>query len=309
MINRRELLLGSGAVALSSGLIGRNKPAMAATEQGWGVYLDGTSGFTNSGGIAGMAQSTVGLFVYSWRSPSPPSSQSGHTVMQFGFPLPTSGSGHICTIDHLWNGTNAIAQIVVSGNWSPGDGNTYPNQSTWAASANIDSFFDGNWHTNIITMDTINNLASIIIDGSNRSLTRYSNSGEKFVSFQRGVNLFANGGYSFIGDVADVGVFVGGPFIDPATITDNLYDIERGYAVRNASDGSGIVPGRRPQIWLSGPPEYDAAAGKWMWRNRAAGTWTWPGTYNDTNPTSNFTAVGNVTSASLPDAFEPNSPF
>lgn len=293
-ISRRTMMLGAGVASGGLGSAGKilgGGMAKAATELAWATYLDGASGFANPGGIAGMAQSNVGLFVYSWRSTSPPNFSGGRTIMHLG--LPSSGIDHYCAIDHLIGGDSTPQlQIGITGTQG---------RLTFAAWTPIGSFYDGNWHTNVISIDSSNNHAAIVIDAVSVPVTTSIRPGDTYVRFQGATNIGENGTWSYIGDLTDIAVFAGGAFVDPTTIVDAIYDAESRFARRNASNGYGIIPNRRPQIWLSGPPNS-------FKRNLAAGTWTWPATYNDTNPTSDFTLVGNPQTATS-DPFEPGSPF
>jgi hypothetical protein len=101
------------------------------------------------------------------------------------------------------------------------------------------------------------------------------------------------------GDMTDIGLFMGGTYIDAADALDALYDIETGYARRNASTGMFIVNDRRPQVWLSGPPN------KFL-LNEASGDFSWPSTFNG-SPTSDFVVTVGSLSVGTSDPFEPGS--
>jgi hypothetical protein len=306
-IRRRSLIKGVAASAAlpfipkMPAIVGGTKTALAAS-RAWATHFDGTSGLTNNASIKNMpAQSNVGLFAYSWRSTTLPSSGDGHVIMHFG--VPASGSNHSCAIDHLTGGDGVTlqCQITVAGVW-----NGFDNQTTFAAWTPVGQFYDGNWHTNMIAIDSMGNVAAILIDGVSRQVTKFSNNGEKYINFQS-KSLIARHpavpAWSFIGDLVDATVFAGGSYINPndEDVLAGFYDMDTGYAVRKASSGDGIVSGQHPQVHLSGPAQMFP-------QNFAAGTWNVfsdnTNGYTDTNPTSAFTVTGTLTDADT-DPFEP----
>jgi hypothetical protein len=179
------------------------------------------------------------------------------------------------------------------------DNNNCPGQNVVSGSVAMST--DNNWHDATLSWNGANGIIKGMIDGQTKTVTVSSTNGYDVATDYNSMCQIGGAVIGQAGDYADVGLFAGGPFIEPADIAGNLYSVESGYSLRNASNGYGIVSGRRPQIWLSG------SIGSFP-TNRAGGTQTWPATYNDTSPTSSFTAVGNPVTATS-DPFEPGSPF
>jgi len=283
-MNRRTLLkAGTGAALMPTLGIIKPKPARATAplEMGWASRFNNTE-LRNNGGIVVPTSANDIFFACSCRLNTASEALGFQAYNNF-----SGGADHSCSI--------VVAQNTLRFDYLiNGSSNTNFRYVLWETAAFGDS--DDNWHTMILKANSQSGIVKLYRDGVSVPISIEQMHGPSgFALNFTNVTWSING----TGDAAFFYTKVGAPITINDSVIDGFYNRETGFAVRIAAGGA--VSGVHPDVYVEGPPLS-------LPTNRAAGSWTWPGIYNDTSPSSSFTVngtLGNVDS----DPFEPGSPI
>lgn len=294
MLTRRALLKRTAATLALPALLSSRARAQS-NPSNWAVTLDGNTYLSNPTVSLGFPSSSpYGLCIYSYCATT---MGANNNIGLVGIGSPYSpgflGIGHY---EDLSN--NFYTQISIAG------------PSGLAMYAYTEIPYDGKWHTIIQAWDATVPKTVFILDGQ-LVTTSYSpsNTNTGYVSFGTYPLLVGNTtgaqNDNYTGDLANFLLYIPQTYFDPtgASFVDNFFDIETGYAVRNASTGSytgaNSNPPWTPQVFLSGGSELFP-----MNLANSSGQFNWPDNYSG----SSFSVVGTLTTASS-DPFAPNSPY
>lgn len=299
MLTRRVLLKYGSAILTLPTLLSSSARAQSSFSN-WAVTFDGNSYLSNPGAALGLpTTSPYGLLVYSYKTGS-----VDKDVVLAG--VLGAGSNALGGALQIWHASNGIelpyhVQLAIT---IPSGGSV---ATPFLANAPI-PYIDNKWHTALIAWDATVPKAIFIIDGQQLTTTYVYTTTNGVVAYngnQVAIGNTLSTSYpvsDYMGDLADLMLYIPPTYIDPtpATFVDNFYDVESGFAVRQASTGSG--PGNGlwlPQIFLTGGSKLFP-----MNLANSSGQFNWPDNYLG----NSFSVTGTLTTANS-DPFAPNSPY
>ncbi len=286
-VTRRSFVRGISAGLIIPPSLVVSRGARSTTAGVWATHFDGSSYLINTSTIPNMpAPSKVGFLSVNYRSAG---SNGGGGIISLG-PNAVIGT---CTAP-----SRAVAVAVMAGNflfqqWGPLPASCNGQNVVFGQASGFPN--DGNWHSMQVGWDGSTPKVKARVDGVAKTISLTNYNGLDLATDYAAGPSSVGGIYN--GDLADVYLAAGGGFIDPDNVWNLFWDSETGYATRNGSSGSGIIPGATPQIFLTGGQAL-------FWQNLAKQTAQYLGTQTaDAN--AKFAVNGTLTTAAT-DPFDPN---
>ncbi len=299
-VSRRNLLVGSGALAAASAVLPRPAwapPPPPPLKGVYGVYFGGaTRGEVLSTNLD-FPQTGRYLFGHVKINAAFNAANTNYVVVDLGNPT-TSGSifqlkfatgtkrGKAGIYIGALGGGKAVAVISPAGSIPI---------NTWV---DIKFGIDTNLGVISATLDdgAIPGLTYVVGSGSNFDINFWNVGGSLPLYWDVGRTVFNTGGGWFVGNKQDLFVASTAAFVDPAAqaVKDAFTDATGGTPIYLPDDGGGVLPsGDDPQILLHGPTSY-------FWRNLAKTEFTWPA--GQSTPGA-FSVVGPPVTPSAIDAW------